>query len=73
MNDKKILELFKTGQREKAFKKLYRLYPQIEALIISKGGQKQNASDVFQVNKESYLKIDFRTLKDSQIKSFLKL
>lgn len=48
MNDKKILELFKNGQREKAFSKLYRLYPKIEALVLSKGGQKQDASDVFQ-------------------------
>lgn len=48
MDDKKILELFKNGQREKAFSRLYNLYPKIEALIISKGGQKQDASDVFQ-------------------------
>lgn len=48
MNDKKILELFKGGQREKAFKKLYSLYPKIEALVLSKGGTKQDASDVFQ-------------------------
>jgi RNA polymerase sigma factor (sigma-70 family) len=48
MNDKKILELFKEGQREKAFSKLYGLYPKIEALIVSKGGQKQDASDMFQ-------------------------
>jgi RNA polymerase sigma factor (sigma-70 family) len=48
MNDKKILELFKEGHREKAFSKLYSLYPKIEALVISKGGQKQDASDVFQ-------------------------
>jgi len=48
MNDKKILELFKDGQREKAFSKLYGLYPKIELLILSKGGQKQDASDVFQ-------------------------
>lgn len=48
MNDKKILELFKNGQRENAFSKLYGLYPKIEALIVSKGGQKHDASDVFQ-------------------------
>ncbi|MFD2724891.1 RNA polymerase sigma factor [Hyunsoonleella rubra] len=48
MNDNKILELFKEGQREKAFSRLYSLYPKIEALILSKGGQKQDASDVFQ-------------------------
>ena len=34
MNDKKILELFKDGQREKAFAKLYSLYPKIETLIL---------------------------------------
>ena len=48
MNDQKILELFKKGQREKAFSKLYGLYPKIETLIVSKGGSKQDASDVFQ-------------------------
>ncbi|MDO5971951.1 sigma-70 family RNA polymerase sigma factor [Flavivirga aquimarina] len=48
MNDTKILALFKDGQREKAFKKLYSLYPKIEALVVSKGGKKQDASDVFQ-------------------------
>lgn len=48
MNDKKILQSFKNGQREKAFGKLYQLYPKIERLILSKGGQKQDASDVFQ-------------------------
>ena len=48
MNDQKILELFKNGQREKAFKKLYRLYPRIQKLILSKGGNKADASDVFQ-------------------------
>lgn len=48
MNDTKILQLFKDGQREKAFSKLYSLYPKIEALILSKGGQKQDAHDVFQ-------------------------
>ena len=48
MNDQKILELFKEGQREKAFSKLYALYPKIEALVVSKGGKRQDASDVFQ-------------------------
>ena len=48
MNDQKTLELFKDGQREKAFIKLYSLYPKIEALILSKGGNKQDASDDFQ-------------------------
>ena len=48
MNDKKILEFFKTGQRDKAFKQLYSLYPRIEKLVLSKGGEKSDAQDVFQ-------------------------
>lgn len=48
MSDQDILVLFKNGQRDKAFKKLYRLYPRIEKLILSKGGNKADASDVFQ-------------------------
>ncbi len=48
MSDQDILLLFKNGQRSKAFKKLYKLYPRIEKLILSKGGSKEDASDVFQ-------------------------
>lgn len=48
MSDQDILILFKKGQREKAFKKLYHLYPRIEKLVLSKGGNKDDASDVFQ-------------------------
>ena len=48
MSDQDILVLFKNGQREKAFKKLYHLYPRIEKLVLSKGGGKDDASDVFQ-------------------------
>lgn len=48
MSNQKILEFFKNGQREKAFKELYKLYPKIEKLILSHGGRKQDASDVFQ-------------------------
>jgi RNA polymerase sigma factor (sigma-70 family) len=48
MSDQKILELFKNGKRSKAFKQLYKLYPRIEKLILSKGGTKADANDVFQ-------------------------
>ncbi len=48
MSDQHILELFANGKRDKAFKKLYHLYPRIEKLILSKGGKKEDASDVFQ-------------------------
>ncbi len=34
MSDQDILALFKNGQREKAFQKLYQLYPRIEKLIL---------------------------------------
>tara|TARA_R110002051_G_scaffold131376_2_gene205263 strand:+ start:4460 stop:5002 length:543 start_codon:yes stop_codon:yes gene_type:complete len=48
MSDQKILELYRNGNREKAFKNLYKLYPRIEKLIVSKGGKKEDALDVFQ-------------------------
>ncbi|WP_055436408.1 RNA polymerase sigma factor [Lacinutrix algicola] len=48
MSDQKILELFKNDKRSKAFKELYKLYPRIEKLILSKGGKKSDAQDVFQ-------------------------
>ena len=64
MSDQKILEFFKNGQREKAFAQLYQLYPKIEKLILSKGGRKQDASDVFQ---ESLI-ILYRNLQSSEFK-----
>tara|TARA_R110002050_G_scaffold204522_2_gene340029 strand:+ start:15351 stop:15908 length:558 start_codon:yes stop_codon:yes gene_type:complete len=48
MSDQKILKLYRNGQREKAFRYLYKLYPRIEKLILSKGGKKEDALDVFQ-------------------------
>ncbi len=48
MSDQKIMTHFKNGQRDKAFRQLYSLYPRIEKLILSKGGSKNDAQDVFQ-------------------------
>lgn len=48
MNDQKIITLFKEGQREKAFRNLYRYYPKIEKMVRSYGGTKDDALDVFQ-------------------------
>ncbi len=48
MSDQKIITLFKNGYRDKAFRELYKLYPRIEKLILSKGGTKADATDVFQ-------------------------
>jgi len=48
MDDNKIIELLKIGKQNKAFLKLYKNYPQVEKLILSKGGAKEDAKDVFQ-------------------------
>lgn len=48
MSDQDILALFKNGHREKAFQKLYQLYPRIEKLILKHGGTRADANDVFQ-------------------------
>ena len=48
MSDQKTIALFKNGHRDKAFRELYKLYPRIEKVIVSKGATKADASDVFQ-------------------------
>ena len=48
MDDDTIIELLKSGKQNKAFLKLYKNYPQVEKLILSKGGYKEDAKDVFQ-------------------------
>lgn len=48
MDDQQIIELLKIGKQSKAFLKLYKNYPQVEKLILSKGGSKEDARDVFQ-------------------------
>ncbi|MBU2926882.1 RNA polymerase sigma factor [Winogradskyella psychrotolerans] len=64
MSDEKIMLLFKNGQRDKAFKELYKLYPRIEKLILSKGGTKTDANDVFQealiILNRNLEKLDFK-------------
>ena len=64
MSDQDILVLFKKGERDKAFKKLYHLYPRIEKLVLTKGGRKEDASDVFQ----EALIILYRNLETSDFK-----
>ena len=64
MSDDKIMGLFKKGKREEAFKALYKLYPRIEKLILSKGGTKADANDVFQ----EALIILYRNLQKSDFK-----
>jgi RNA polymerase sigma factor (sigma-70 family) len=64
MSDDKIMALFKNGKREKAFRELYKLFPRIEKLILSKGGTKADANDVFQ---EALIILN-RNLKKSEFK-----
>lgn len=48
MNDQQILELLRLGKRDKALLKLYKDFPKIEKFILSKGGSKEDAKDIFQ-------------------------
>ena len=48
MTDQKLIELLKADKTDKAFYKLYSGYAQVEKLVLSKGGTKSDAQDVFQ-------------------------
>ena len=48
MNDQKLIELLREDKTDKAFYKLYSGYPKVEKLILSKGGTKNDAQDIFQ-------------------------
>ena len=48
MNDQKIIQQLKAGKRQKAFGLLYKGFPAIKKLIVSKGGTAEEAEDVFQ-------------------------
>ncbi len=48
MNQAKIKQWLIKGQTEKAFTKLYKLYPKVEKYILINSGSKEEALDVFQ-------------------------
>lgn len=48
MNDQVIIETLQSKKRDKALVRLYRYYPKVEKLILSKGGNKPDAQDIFQ-------------------------
>ena len=48
MNDQKLIEFLREDKTDKAFYQLYSGYPKVEKLILSKGGTKNDAQDVFQ-------------------------
>lgn len=48
MNDQKIIQQLRTGKRDKAFRQLYKGFPAVKKLILSKGGNAEEAEDTFQ-------------------------
>jgi len=48
MEDQQIVKLIQLGKQDKAFLKLYKSYPKVHKLIVSKGGSNEDAKDVFQ-------------------------
>lgn len=48
MNDQGLIELLRSNKQGLAFKKLYVSFPKIKAMILTRGGSKQDADDVFQ-------------------------
>jgi RNA polymerase sigma factor (sigma-70 family) len=48
MTDNQIIELLKSGKEEKAFQSLYKGYPVIRKMVISKGGKAEDAQDIYQ-------------------------
>lgn len=48
MTDEQIIHLIKTGKSEKAFLTLYKHFPMIRKMVLSRGGKKEDAEDLFQ-------------------------
>lgn len=48
MSNEELLELIRKKQHSKAFYRLYKYLPVIKKMIVSKGGSKQDAEDIFQ-------------------------
>jgi RNA polymerase sigma factor (sigma-70 family) len=48
MQDQQIIELIRTNRHHKAFAALYRHYPAVKKLILSKGGRAGDAEDIYQ-------------------------
>jgi len=48
LSDQKLIELIRQGDNSRALDKLYKGFPQIRKLVLSKGGNEDDAKDVFQ-------------------------
>ena len=53
MEDQQIVKLIQLGKQDKAFLKLYKSYPKVHKLIVSKGGSNEDAKDVAKARKIS--------------------
>ncbi len=48
MEDNQIVSLIKEGQNSKVFQYLYKHFPMVRSMILSKGGKKEDAEDIYQ-------------------------
>lgn len=48
MEDHQIVSLIKEGSNVKAFQQLYKHFPMMRKMILSKGGKKEDAEDIYQ-------------------------
>lgn len=48
MHDQKIIELIRTDNNDKALAALYKHFPMMRKMILSKGGNTEDAEDIFQ-------------------------
>lgn len=48
MTDQQIIELLKANRTSKAFSRLYRYLPPVQKMILSRGGSKNDALDIYQ-------------------------
>ncbi len=48
MEDHKIVSLIQEGLSSKAFQYLYKHFPMVRKMVISKGGKKEDAEDIYQ-------------------------
>ena len=48
MKEKEIIQLLQSGNIEKAFVRLYKLYPKVRAILKTNGAGKEQVADIFQ-------------------------
>lgn len=69
MSDEQIIQMVRNGQCDKAFMVLYKHFHMIQKMVRSKGGDKEDAEDVFQ----EALIILYRKVRESDFKLTAKL